>query len=127
MNLKAPRGIRGVAEWYMSTLTRDDFIKELFDRQTDIALENLKKLQPVLENKIDAVFICGTDFGTQNSIFCSPETYERMWLPYNKKVNSWIQSISRKNMEMILFSGEAGLILRVLLHLALQRRLRIRY
>jgi hypothetical protein len=90
VQLKYPKGIRGVEEWYISTLTREDFIRELYDRQTDIALENLKKIYGVIGNGIDVVFVCGTDFGTQNSTFCSPETYARVWLPYYKKVNNWI-------------------------------------
>jgi hypothetical protein len=90
VNLKDPKGIRGIEEWYISSLTREDFIKEIYDRQTDIAIENLKSLFSVIGNRIDVVFICGTDFGTQNSTFCSTETYNRMWLPYYKKVNDWI-------------------------------------
>ena len=90
VGLKNPRGIRGVEEWYISTLIREDFIKKIYDRQTDIAIENLKLLHNVIGNKIDVVFTCGTDFGTQNSTFCSPETFDRMWLPYYKKVNDWI-------------------------------------
>lgn len=90
INLKNPKGIRGVEEWYISTLIREDFIKEIYDRQTDIAIENLKLLHKVIADKIDVVFTCGTDFGTQNSTFCSTETYDRVWLPYYKKVNDWI-------------------------------------
>jgi len=90
VGLKHPRGIRGVEEWYISTLTREDFIKEVYDRETDIAIDNLKKLYSVIGNKIDVVYICGADFGTQNSTFCSPETFSRVWLPYYKKVNDWI-------------------------------------
>jgi hypothetical protein len=90
LNLKHPKGIRGVADWYISTLIREDFIKELYDRQTDIAIENLSKLHDVIGERINTVFICGTDFGTQNSTFCSPETYARVWMPYYKKVNNWI-------------------------------------
>jgi hypothetical protein len=90
IQLKDPKGIRGVEEWYISTLTREDFIKEVYDRQTDIAIENLKLLYAVIGEKIDVVFTCGTDFGTQNSMFCSPETFDRMWLPYYRKVNDWI-------------------------------------
>jgi hypothetical protein len=90
VQLKHPKGIRGVEEWYISTLTREDFVRELFDRQTDIALENLKKIQEVIGNRIDVVFICGTDFGTQNSTFGSTETYSRVWMPYYRKVNDWI-------------------------------------
>jgi hypothetical protein len=92
INMKNPRGIRGVSEWYISTLLREDFVKEIFNRQTDIAIENLKKLHKVTGKGIDAVFICGTDFGTQNSTFCSPETYARVWMPWYKKVNDWIHS-----------------------------------
>jgi hypothetical protein len=90
INLRHPKGIRGVEEWYISTLIREDFIKEIYDRQTDIAIENLKLLHSVIGNSVDVVFTCGTDFGTQNSTFCSPETYDRVWLPYYKKVNNWI-------------------------------------
>ena len=90
IGLKNPRGIRGVEEWYISTLIREDFVKEIYDKQTDIAIENMKMLFKVIGNSIDVVFICGTDFGTQNSTFCSPETYERVWKPYYRKVNDWI-------------------------------------
>ena len=90
VNLKDPKGIRGIEEWYISTLIREDHIKEIYDRQTDIAIENLILLHAVIGNKIDVVFTCGTDFGTQNSTFCSTETFDRIWLPYYKKVNDWI-------------------------------------
>jgi hypothetical protein len=90
VNLKNPKGIRGIAEWYISTLMREDYIMELYERQTDIAIENLKKLFGVVGSRIDAVFICGTDFGTQTSTFCSPESFRKLWLPYYRKVNDWI-------------------------------------
>ncbi len=90
VGLKHPKGIRSVSEWYMSTLTREEFIKELYEKQTDIAIENLKRLYKVVGNRIDVAYICGTDFGTQNSTFCSPETYRSLWLPYYRKVNDWI-------------------------------------
>jgi uroporphyrinogen-III decarboxylase len=92
MNLKHPKGIRGVEEWYISTLIREDFVREIYDRQTDIALENMKLLWETVGNAVDVVFTCGTDFGTQNSTFCSPETFDSLWLPYYRKVNDWIHS-----------------------------------
>jgi len=92
LNLKHPKGIRGVEEWYISTLIREDLIKEIYDRETDIALENLSEIYEVVGDTINTVFICGTDFGTQNSTFCSPESYSRIWLPYYKKVNDWIHA-----------------------------------
>ena len=90
LNLKKPKGIRDVAEWYMSTVSRPDYIKSIYDRQTEIAIENLSRLYSVVGNKVNAVFMCGTDFGTQSSTFCSPEQFDEMWLPYYKRMNDWI-------------------------------------
>jgi hypothetical protein len=107
VQLKNPKGIRGVTEWYISTLIREDFIKELYDRQTDIAIENIKDFYRVIGNNIDVVYICGADFGTQNSTFCSPETFARVWLPYYKKVNDWIH----QNTEWKTFKHSCGSII----------------
>ena len=90
LNLKAPKGIRDVADWYMSTVVRPDYIKSIYERQVEIAIENLKRIFTVVGNKVNAMFICGTDFGTQDSTFCAPEQFDDMWLPYYKKVNDWI-------------------------------------
>lgn len=90
MNLKAPKGIRDVSEWYMSTVSRTDYVTSVFERQVEIALENLKRIYAVVGNKVNAMFICGTDFGTQDSTFCSPEQFDAIWLPYYRKINDWI-------------------------------------
>ena len=92
LNLKNPKGVRDVAEWYMATATAPEYIKYVFDKQTDIALENLARLYKRVGDKIDVLFICGTDFGTQISTFCSANTYRNLYLPYYKKVNDWIHS-----------------------------------
>ncbi len=92
MQLKNPKGIRDVAEWYMSTIMRPEYIKSVFEKQIEIAVENFKRYYEVVGDNIDAVFICGTDFGTQDSTFCSPEQFEDMWLPYYRKINDWIHS-----------------------------------
>jgi hypothetical protein len=90
--MKYPKGIRDITEWYISTVSRQDYLHEIFARQTDIALENLEKIYAALGDSIDAVFICGTDFGTQSSSFCSPETFETLYAPYYRKMNDWIHS-----------------------------------
>lgn len=90
MQLKNPKGIRGIAEWYMSTVMRVDYVKEIFDRQTDIALANLQKLYNAVGDLVDVINVCGADFGTQTSQFCSEETFRDLYLPYYKKVNDWI-------------------------------------
>lgn len=91
-NLKHPRGIRDIEEWYVSTIIRQEYLHEVFDRQTDIAVENLKRVFEVVGNRPDVAFICGTDFGTQDSTFCSAETFDSLYKPYYKKVNDWIHA-----------------------------------
>ena len=90
--VKNPKGIRDVAEWYMSTVIRPDFIKSIFERQVETAIANLKALYEKVGDSIEAVFVCGTDFGTQNSQFCSPDAFDDIYLPYYKKINDWIHS-----------------------------------
>ncbi len=90
--LKHPKGIRDVAEWYISTVARRDYVKAVFDRQLVPALANLERLHQRLGDRVDAVFVCGTDFGTQTSQFCSATTFEVLWLPYYRAVNTWIHS-----------------------------------
>jgi hypothetical protein len=90
--MKHPRGIRDIAEWYMSTALRPDYIHAIFKHQCRVALENLEKIYAVVGNAINAVFICGTDFGTQTSQFCSADTFEALYAPYYKQVNTWIHA-----------------------------------
>lgn len=95
LNLKAPKGIRDVADWYMSTLMRTDYLHQVFEKQTDIAVENLKKAKEATGDAVDVVFICGTDFGTQDSSFCSVEAFDELYAPYYRKINNWIHEHTR--------------------------------
>ncbi len=88
--LKRPKGIRDISEWYMSTVTRRDYIHKVFSKQCETALANLEKIHQAVGDAVDAVFICGTDFGTQTSAFCSVETFRELYFPYYKRVNDWI-------------------------------------
>ena len=76
--LKHPKGIRDIAEWYMSTSSRRDYVHAIFDRQCEVALANLARLHAVVGDAVDAVFLCGTDFGTQTSVFCSVATFREL-------------------------------------------------
>ncbi len=88
--LKHPRGIRDVAEWYMSTVTRFDYVYAVFQRQCEIALKNLEKIHAVVGDKVTAIYVTGTDFGAQRGPFISPETYRRLFKPFHQQVNNWV-------------------------------------
>ena len=88
--LKYPKGIRDVAEWYMSTTSRRDYVHQIFTRQVEIGTENLKRIYQAVGDSVCAILVCGTDFGTQTSSFCSVKTFRELYLPYYVKVNGWI-------------------------------------
>lgn len=90
MGLKTPKGIRNVSEWYMSTILRSEHVNRMFELQTDIAIANYRKLWERIGDKVDVVFTCGTDFGTQDSQFCSVETFNTLWAPHYRRLNDWI-------------------------------------
>jgi hypothetical protein len=88
--MKHPKGIRDVTEWYVSTVARRELLHEIFSKQTDIALENLAKVHEAVGDVPDIMFLCGTDFGTQTSTFCSKETFQTLYKPYYKKMTAWV-------------------------------------
>jgi len=90
--LKHPKGIRDVAEWYVSTGSRQDYIHKIFERQCEVAIGNLDRVHAALGGRIQALFLCGTDFGTQTSSFCSVKTFQNLYLPHYKQLGDWIHA-----------------------------------
>lgn len=91
--LKHPKGIRDITEWYVSTRSRPDYIHKVFERQCEIAIGNLEKIYAVVGgSQVQAVYLCGTDFGTQTSAFCSVKTLRDLYFPYYKLINDWVHA-----------------------------------
>lgn len=94
--LKHPKGIRDVAEWYVSTRSRREYIHRIFAKQVEYALANLARIHDAVgDDAFDVVFTCGADFGTQTSSFCSAATFNELWLPYYREINGWIHKNTR--------------------------------
>ena len=89
-SLVNPKGIRSISEWYMATASRPEFVHQVFELQAEIALANLARIYAAVGDRVQVVNICGTDFGTQTSSFCSVRTFNALWAPYYKRVNGWI-------------------------------------
>lgn len=92
--LKHPRGIRDIQEWYISTAMRRDYVYAVFEKQCEIALQNLKTLIDLLGDTVQVAVITGTDFGTQTGLFMSVDGYRDLFKPFHKRVNDLIHSRS---------------------------------
>jgi uroporphyrinogen-III decarboxylase len=88
--MEAPKGIRNFDDWMVAHLTHPEYIKEIFARQTERAIENLELYRQAVGSKIVAIFISGTDFGTQRQEFISPDMYREFYLPFHKRMNDWV-------------------------------------
>ncbi|MGA9121349.1 MAG: uroporphyrinogen decarboxylase family protein [Bacteroidota bacterium] len=108
--LKNPKGIRGIEEWYMSTVARRDFISAVFEKQCEIGLRNLANIYSAVGDRVAAVFVTGTDFGTQQGPFISREVYHDLFQPFHKEVNGWIH----KNTQWKSFIHSCGSVYRLL-------------
>ena len=91
--LKHPKGIRDITEWYVSTSSRQDYVHKVFARQCEIALGNIARIHAAVGGEtVSAIFLCGTDFGTQTSAFCSVNTFRSLYMPYYKQICDWIHA-----------------------------------
>ena len=106
LQLKHPKGVRGVKEWYLCHVRRPDYIYKVFELQCEIALENLRKIYKVVGNRVQVIFVSGTDFGTQNGPIMSRKTYRKLYMPFHKRINNWVH----ENTEWKTFIHSCGSI-----------------
>lgn len=88
--VRHPKGIRDQEEWYVAHMLYPDYIKGIYQLQTDIAMENLKLAHQALGDKIDILGLSGTDFGMQTGPFISPASYREFFKPHHQRMISWI-------------------------------------
>jgi Uroporphyrinogen decarboxylase (URO-D) len=90
--LRRPKGIRDTEEFYISLVTRPEYVRELFDRQCEIALANLAKVHEAVGESISAIIVALEDLGTQNGPLVSGRTYRELFKPHHVRLNAWIHS-----------------------------------
>jgi uroporphyrinogen-III decarboxylase len=91
---KQTKGIRDIQEWYTSLIVRPDYIYQVFEKQCEIALKNVELLAKAIGHQAQVVFVSGTDFGTQNSLFLDLETYRSLFKPFQKAINDKIHELT---------------------------------
>jgi hypothetical protein len=87
---KQTRGIRDIEEWYVSTVSRRDYVLKIFEGQCRIALDNLDRLIRAVGDSVQVGYVTGTDFGTQRGSFISRKAYQSLYQPFHKIINAEI-------------------------------------
>jgi hypothetical protein len=104
--LEHPRGVRNYMDWIMVHYDHPDYVREFFDMQAEITLKNLELYRQAIGNRIAAIAVSGTDFGSQNGPFISPDCYRELYKPYHKLFNEWVH----KNTNWKVFFHSCGSI-----------------
>lgn len=86
----APKGIRKFDDWLMAHMLYPEYIQEVFEMQTQAMLKNLEIYRQAVGDRIQIVWISGTDFGTQNGEFFRPEVFRELYKPYYQRINDWV-------------------------------------
>jgi uroporphyrinogen-III decarboxylase len=74
----------------MSSITRRDFVYQLFERQCEIGIANLERIYEAVGNRVTVVMVTGTDFGAQLGPLISPTDYRDLYKPFHQRANDWI-------------------------------------
>ncbi len=92
--LRQPKGVRDPEEWFVSFVTRKDYVKGIFELQTEVALANIRRLAAALGHGVQVARVCGTDFGMQEGLFISRDTYRELFSPCYRQVNALIHELT---------------------------------
>ncbi len=91
-NVKHPKGIRKMDDWLIAHAMYPEYIYEVFELQTEVMLKNLEIYKQAVGERIQTIWISGTDFGTQNSLFASLDSFREIYKPHYKKINDWVHN-----------------------------------
>jgi len=89
-SVERPLGIRDQEDWFIAHIQHPNYIKEVLDYHTEVAIKNAKLYYQAVGNKIQIMPVSGADFGSQNTEILSPEMWRDIYKPFYKKVNHWI-------------------------------------
>ncbi|MFI3312280.1 MAG: uroporphyrinogen decarboxylase family protein [Eubacteriales bacterium] len=104
--VREPSGIRRLMDWLTAHAMCPNYIDEIFQLQTEVMLKNLEIYKQAVGDRIQVVWISGTDFGTQHSLFNSLDCFRSVYKPHYQKINDWVH----QNTEWKTFYHTCGCI-----------------
>lgn len=89
-NLLEPKGLRDPNVWYEYLALHPDYIKGIFGMWIESAMKNLELYRQAVGDRIDVIFMGGTDFGGQQGPLVSPKMFRELWKPHFSRANDWV-------------------------------------
>ena len=91
-SLRVPRGIRTITDFTMAHKLRPEYVHDVYALQCEIGLKNLEIYRQAVGDSIQAIFMGGTDFGTQRALMMSEVDFRAFYFPYWRTVNDWVHT-----------------------------------
>jgi len=90
--VKHPKGIRTMEDWLMAQVMYPDYVRAVFSMQTEVMMKNLEIYRQAVGDRIQVIWVSGTDFATQKGLFISPQIFRSLYKPFYTKINNWIHT-----------------------------------
>lgn len=103
-------GVRSMPDWLMTMYDEPEYLKELFDMQSDRAIENLKMYKQAVGDRIDVLELSATDFAHQSGLMISRDIFRELFMPYYKKMNTWLH----ENTDWKIFIHSCGAVIPII-------------
>jgi uroporphyrinogen decarboxylase len=101
----------GIAVFPMLCLLEEGYVKELHSLITEYSLRKIDKLIPRIKDNVDILMFSSDDWGTQNGLLAPPGVYEKLFLPYLKRMITRIKELAP---DMKVFLHSCGNIIEII-------------
>jgi uroporphyrinogen decarboxylase len=78
-------------EWMLNVAADPNYVLAYYDRKVEALIRNMSLYAQAVGDNIDIVWL-GEDFGTQQGLMISPQTFRRMVAPYYKRLFDWVHA-----------------------------------
>jgi uroporphyrinogen decarboxylase len=83
-----------ITDWLCRLLTEPDYAFSLLQATAERAIENIRVYLQAVGKFIDAIFMSGTDWGTQKGELISPATFKELYVPNIKRMTDYVHQHS---------------------------------
>ena len=94
LNITIIRERRGLTQEKLAELAglHRAYIGQIERGEKNIGLKNLEKIVQAMGNKIDIIYVTGTDFGYQRGPLMSPDVFNDLYKPHYKRICDYIHA-----------------------------------
>ena len=84
----------GIAIFPMLCMLEPDYVWKMHEIIIRHKTQQFEMLLPKIKDYIDVLMVAADDWGTQNSLVASGDTYRKLFLPFNRQINQIVHSMA---------------------------------